>query len=254
MDRAALRFRPNGAAAASLLVNGLIVAALLGLQIGPKARPPAAPAMTVVSLAAPKGAEEREESAEANLPHSAPAEVMSETHAADSTRPKPEEIAAPILPPLLLGRPVEMPRSTNLPPADLGGVAATAQPSAPTGAPAPSPPARGSRGIADGIETKAPTGTSRSYAAKVRSWLYAHKTYPRHARMRRQEGLVQVRFVLDRAGVLLESAITRRSGITALDEEAQAMMRRSSPYPQAPADLPGERIEFTAPIEFSLPS
>jgi protein TonB len=110
------------------------------------------------------------------------------------------------------------------------------------------------KGVADGLDAKAPPGTSRSYAAKVRSWLYAHKVYPRRARMRREEGMVQVRFVLDREGVLLEGAVVRRSGNVVLDDEAEAMLRRSSPYPRAPADLPGERIEFTAPIEFTLPS
>ena len=104
------------------------------------------------------------------------------------------------------------------------------------------------------MDAKAVMGSSRSYAAKVRSWLYAHKIYPRRARMRREEGVVQVHFVLDRAGVLLEGAVIKPSGNDTLDSEAEAMLRRSSPFPRAPADLPGERIEFTAPIEFTLPT
>jgi periplasmic protein TonB len=104
------------------------------------------------------------------------------------------------------------------------------------------------------MDVKAPAGTSRGYAARVRSWLYAHKVYPRRARMRREEGLVQVRFVLGRNGVLIHGAVTRPSGIASLDEEAEAMLHRSSPYPRPPAEVPGERIEFTAPIEFTLPS
>ena len=113
-------------------------------------------------------------------------------------------------------------------------------------------PAR--RGAADGLDVRAPAGTSRSYAAKIRSWLYAHKIYPRRARMRREEGQVQVRFVLNRAGMLLEGAIIRGSGNEVLDEEAEAMLRRAAPYPPAPAELSGERIEFTAPILFTLPA
>jgi protein TonB len=31
------------------------------------------------------------------------------------------------------------------------------------------------------------------------------------------------------------------------------MMRRASPFPKAPVEVPGERIEFFAPIEFTLP-
>lgn len=71
--------------------------------------------------------------------------------------------------------------------------------------------------------------------------------------MRREEGRVQVRFVLDRAGMLLEGAIVRGSGHAVLDEEAEARLRRASPYPRPPAELPGERRKFTAPIKFILP-
>lgn len=65
---------------------------------------------------------------------------------------------------------------------------------------------------------------------------------------------MQVRFILDRAGTLLEGAIIRGSGNPVLDEEARAMLQRASPYPRVPAELPGERIEFSAPIEFILPA
>ncbi|WP_139139405.1 energy transducer TonB, partial [Sphingobium phenoxybenzoativorans] len=125
-----------------------------------------------------------------------------------------------------------------------------AQQAAQASAPA-APTAR--RGAADGLDVSAPPGASRNYAAKVRSWLYAHKIYPRRARMRHEEGRVQVRFVIDRAGVLIEGVIIQGSGNGALDEEAAAMMRRASPFPKAPGDVPGERIEFVAPIEFILP-
>lgn len=91
------------------------------------------------------------------------------------------------------------------------------------------------------------------YAAKYSSWLYAHKLYPRRARMRREEGVVRVRFVIDRAGLLLEGYVVASSGRASLDEEAAAMMQRASPFPKAPRDIGGERIEFTAPIEFVLP-
>jgi protein TonB len=71
--------------------------------------------------------------------------------------------------------------------------------------------------------------------------------------MRKEEGIVRVRFILDRAGVLIEGLIIGSSGKPSLDEEAQAMMRRASPFPSAPAGIAGERIEFVAPIEFVLP-
>lgn len=71
--------------------------------------------------------------------------------------------------------------------------------------------------------------------------------------MRREEGIVRVRFVINRTGTLLEGHIIESSGRASLDDEASAMMQRASPYPKAPLDVPGDRIEFTAPIEFTLP-
>ena len=86
----------------------------------------------------------------------------------------------------------------------------------------------------------------------MRSWLLLHKIYPKYARMRRIEGVVRVRFVLDRAGRLVEGALARSSGDTLLDAEGGAMLRRASPYPPAPADIAGDRIAFTAAIAFEL--
>ena len=71
--------------------------------------------------------------------------------------------------------------------------------------------------------------------------------------MRREEGVVRVRFVIDRAGLLVDGRILQGSGCAALDEEAMAMMRRASPYPKAPREIAGERIEFTTLVEFVLP-
>jgi protein TonB len=250
MERAALPLRLDWPAAASLLVNALIVLALLGLQIGREAPSAPAPAITVVSLAVPKGNEQGNEDAEAALP-AAPA--LSTPQLANTPSPKPQQVAVrPVTSsvassPSLVAAPVSA--APALAPAqELSGAGSSLTMSA---APAAT---EVRKGVADGLDAKAAAGSSRSYAARVRSWLYAHKTYPRRSRMRREEGLVQVHFVLDRQGVLLEGAITRRSGYEALDEEAQAMMQRSSPYPRAPADLAGDRIEFSAPIEFALPS
>lgn len=72
--------------------------------------------------------------------------------------------------------------------------------------------------------------------------------------MRREEGTVQVRFVIDRAGMLIEATVVRGSGHASLDAEADAMMHRAAPYPQAPADVGGDRIEFLAPVAFILPA
>lgn len=245
MARVAHPFRIGGPAAASLLVNGLLIAALFNLGMGHVSRRSESPAVTVLSLSALKGTEQSEEDAETATPLT-PAAVQPPI---TKQPPAPPLTAMTIVTPPVVAVPSHIPLSMPML-ADAPAANPSAAPSPATASAAALP----RRGAADSLDVKALPGTSRSYAAKVRSWLYAHKIYPRRARMRREEGRVQVRFVLDRAGMLLEGAIVQGSGNTVLDDEAEAMLRRASPYPPAPVELPGERIEFTAPIIFTLPA
>ncbi|MCE7796656.1 energy transducer TonB [Sphingobium sufflavum] len=255
-DRSGL-LRPSVPAAASLAVNGLLLAVLLTMGAARQERF-ADHSLNVLSLAALKGSDEGEESA-LTADAAAPPSVQPEKAVQPPVPPAPpvpSAAAAPPLPPL--PSQVAQPSQPK---------AATASPAAPSAAPstassasaASSAAAAGQgatpprRGLAEGLDADAPAGTSLAYAAKVRSWLYAHKIYPRRALMRKERGIVQVRFVIDRAGVLLNGEIVASSGKPALDEEAQAMMHRASPYPSAPAAITSTRIQFTAPIEFLPP-
>ncbi|WP_232495581.1 energy transducer TonB [Novosphingobium kaempferiae] len=245
-------FRIGAPAAASLAVNGALLAVLLGLGAGGKAPGPRLPALTSVSLAVTKGAEKGEEEAE---PTAQPAAA---TPAAAPSPPAPEQRA--VLPPVVPLSPLVVPVT----PGEAKPVPVEARPVAPAAPAAPAVPAKAAaaaaaapaqparKGAADGLAVRAPSGTGRGYAAKIQSWIHAHKIYPRRSRMRHEEGVVQVRFTLDRAGMLLDGAVLRGSGFTALDEEAMAVLRRASPFPRAPVEVTGERIEFTVPIEFSL--
>jgi protein TonB len=81
--------------------------------------------------------------------------------------------------------------------------------------------------------------------------LERNKRYPPGAQSRRQQGVVQVSFSLDRQGRVVESRVVRSSGVAALDEEAVALVRRAQPFPAWPAgQFPGERIGLTVPIGF----
>lgn len=134
-------------------------------------------------------------------------------------------------------------------PAPAAAPQAAAQP--PTQAPTSAPPAP-RQGVARGLDVNAPHGAGRDYSSKLRSWLEAHKTYPRRSRMRREEGVVEVRFILDRSGHVLDGDIVRTSGYSALDAEVLAMLVRADPFPAAPQGVLGERIEIAAPVEFFL--
>jgi len=122
-------------------------------------------------------------------------------------------------------------------------------PSTPVATPTPAVQRAGTR---EGLSIEAPKGESLNYAAQLRAWLEAHKTYPKRARMRREEGVVQVAFAVDRQGRLLRGDVVRSSGYASLDSEAMAMLNRSNPFPGAPHSVRGERIEVSTPVEFSL--
>ena len=116
----------------------------------------------------------------------------------------------------------------------------------------PAPVAAQRQGTREGLDIDAPNGTSNDYASRLRAWLEAHKTYPKRARMRREEGVVHLRFAVDRQGRLLAGDVVRSSGHQSLDTEALAMLDRSNPFPGAPKGIGGERIEVSTPVEFFL--
>ena len=128
---------------------------------------------------------------------------------------------------------------------------APAQIAAASGPPTPTMQAQ-RQGTRDGLDIDARNGASTDYASRLRAWLEAHKTYPKRARMRREEGIVHVHFAVDRQGRLLGGDVVRSSGYASLDAEAMAMLDRSNPFPGAPHTVRGERIEVSTPVEFFL--
>jgi protein TonB len=97
------------------------------------------------------------------------------------------------------------------------------------------------------VSTAIPAWTSRLAAVLERN-----KRYPPAAQARREQGVAQVFFTLDRQGHLVESRIVRSSGAPILDEEALALLARAQPFPPPPAELTGPQVALTVPIRFNL--
>ena len=95
-------------------------------------------------------------------------------------------------------------------------------------------------------------GDRKDYAATLLAWLERHKEYPRRARLRRQQGTVQLYFMVDRAGKVLDYRIEQGSGHRALDDEVLAMIERAQPLPTMPEDLEKETLELVVPVQFFL--
>ena len=108
-------------------------------------------------------------------------------------------------------------------------------------------------------ETRAPQKTehvgqftqagSDAYNALVFGHLQRFKRYPSSARG--AQGTVVVRFVLNWAGAVIESTVTRSSGNDVLDREALEILRRASPFPAFPAAKPGPQDSYLAPVNFA---
>ena len=88
-----------------------------------------------------------------------------------------------------------------------------------------------------------------NYAGIVSAHLRRHQQYPADARSRGETGTATVSFGLDGGGRVTSSRLVRGSGIASIDQEVQAMVRRSSPFPAPPS---GRGQSFTVPVSFRL--
>jgi protein TonB len=82
--------------------------------------------------------------------------------------------------------------------------------------------------------------------------LHHAKRYPRHSRRLRQEGVVYLRFTVDRMGSVLSASIERSAGHPLLDEETLELIKRAQPLPPLPSDMPQKTLEIVVPVEFFL--
>lgn len=229
----AIPARTWGAACASIAINGAAIG--LALHGWSEAPPPPAPEEIVIStmLVRVRGSD---------LPALPPAAaVVPSTPPRDPPPPPPPEVV-----------PIVKAEAPPTPPAaETTTLDQAAAPAAQAAAPAPATaPLR--TGDRDGLNVNAPHGQRDDYASRLRVWLEAHKIYPKRARLRREEGVVLVHFIVDRQGRLLGGDIARSSGYASLDAEALAMLDRSNPFPAAPHHVRGERIEISAPVAFAL--
>ena len=92
----------------------------------------------------------------------------------------------------------------------------------------------------------------KEFAARLFGHLNRHKRYPESARMRRQEGVVSLRFTMDRQGHVLTFEIAKTSGSSSLDREAEELLKRAEPLPAIPAAFGRDTLDLVVPVEFFL--
>lgn len=92
------------------------------------------------------------------------------------------------------------------------------------------------------------------YFAILSAYLRRNKSYPSEARQARQQGVVTVRFTVDRRGNVSGESVKRSSGHAILDNATIQMLRRVSPLPSMPSSLKRDSATISLPIEYSLTS
>lgn len=91
-----------------------------------------------------------------------------------------------------------------------------------------------------------------SWAATLVKHLQRFKSYPSAAQARGEQGVVTLRFTVDRNGRVLAHTIEHGSGYALLDDEVTAMLSRAQPLPAFPPSMAADKLEFTVPIRFAL--
>ncbi len=197
---------------------------LLSFEVRTPPPKPSAPlVVTLLPLASPPETPPK--------PRQAPKPV--EKHERKPTPPKVEPIEHTIVPLPTIATP---PPSPAVKPAD----PAPPQPETAVPRTAPAPPA-------PQVSSNAPD----TWEGRVLARLEKFRRYPGAARSARQQGVVYIRFRMNRDGHVLSPALVRSSGYPALDQAALENLRRADPLPKIPADRPNE-IELTVPVEFYI--
>jgi protein TonB len=168
--------------------------------------------------------------------------------------PTPEaEVALPAPPPAKPKPPrPEPPRVERPRPPRAQEAAPVAAPSAPPAAAASTAPPPGAPAASAPARPTTQSGAAATWQGLVLDHLERHKRYPRAAQLRRQEGVVHVRFTLDRQGNVIDHRLERGSGHDPLDEETLALVRRASPLPAPPPDMGRDTVELVVPVRFAL--
>jgi periplasmic protein TonB len=109
----------------------------------------------------------------------------------------------------------------------------------------PPPPAGGYARVI----THGQTLDTQLYGATMRAWFDSHKRYPFSACQRGEEGIVKLRFQVDRLGRVVDYTLLTSSGYADLDQSVDQMMRGAQ-LPPFPAGMTQPEIKVSVRIRF----
>ncbi|PYD79153.1 energy transducer TonB [Komagataeibacter sucrofermentans] len=194
-------------------------------------------------------------------PTDAPPGPMQSLSQPDPTPQPPPEISAPPSP--ALHPPVAVPRAEDrkpppkkkrptppvrdAPPDRKPPAAATTAPPSLV-----APPAAMQAAPMPGADPAHATHAVPTWQAALLARLEHYKRYPAQAQAGRQEGVAVLHFSMDRQGHVLSARIGHSAGHALLDEETLALLRRAEPLPVPPAEVKGDPVVLSVPVEFHL--
>jgi len=180
----------------------------------------------------------------------APGPVQQETAAAQAVqKPQPQAEPLPAQPPM---PPLPTAAAAVATPQEHALSQTTASAAVQASAPPQVDAARSSRYAAPQASAGSSSPAFADWQAQLLGHLERFKRYPRAAQRRRYEGVVQVHYRVDRLGNVLMAQLERSSGHAPLDEEALAAVQRASPLPPPPAEVTGDPVDVTTPVQFFM--
>lgn len=93
---------------------------------------------------------------------------------------------------------------------------------------------------------------SISWKSQLVNHLEQRKRYPPQAKSRRQQGVPWVRFTIDRQGNVTTATLHRTSGVSSLDREVVALVKRAQPLPIPPEHITDNALTMTLPVAFFI--
>ena len=90
------------------------------------------------------------------------------------------------------------------------------------------------------------------YQDMIRRRIEASRKYPEAAKKQGTEGKVEIEFILNREGTLINVSLTGTSGSDMLDKEAIDTIKRASPYGPLPKEYTAENMDMQVVIVYKL--
>lgn len=233
--------RWGGAAAAVFAAHAVAIALALTWARAPEVREPEPVVLLELPpLAAAEAAGEPQSAADPVEPAVQPMRQPSPIDLPQPPVPLPQDAVRlpPPAPAPVAPRPVQQ------------GVAAASPAPAPAQAPARTQASEGQED-APGDPAQAKR-QQQDYYAKVMAHLARRKVYPSEAKKARQQGVVTVRFTVDRNGGISDASVRKSSGYELLDGVTLELLSRAAPLPRMPSSMRQDSVTLSLPIEYSL--